>query len=322
MITLYIILGIIVFILVVLLIVAAIIHNISFGNRYEANPLIPLYTKEEFNLNSDPLEFKLGKYLIKGFMYHYDNYDNNKIIIFCHGMWSNHNSYLQDIEYLCRNNFQVFAFDYEGTSLSEGKNIRGLGNSLRSLDYAIKFIKEKYPNKEIYVMGHSWGGFATTNIIKYHKDIKGIIAMAPFCNVYKCLLSFMPKGLKILSPFIFLIEYFKVGKYVFSSSIKSLKDYKGKVLIVYSTNDKFVDSNKNSIVIKNNYPNFDYIITTNKNHNPNYTDEAVRKLNEFQNTISKLPNEKKEEYIKSINFHELGELDSSIMDRIVEFINK
>ena len=44
-----------------------------------------------------------------------------------------------------------------------------------------------------------------------------------------------------------------------------------------------------SIVIKNNYPNFNYIITTNKNHNPNYIDEAVRKLNEFQNTISKLP---------------------------------
>ena len=80
MITLYIILGIIVLILVVLFILALIIHNISFGNRYAANPLISLYTKEEFNLNSDPLEFKLGKYLIKGFMYHYDNYDNNNFL--------------------------------------------------------------------------------------------------------------------------------------------------------------------------------------------------------------------------------------------------
>lgn len=321
MITLYIILGILAFILVALLIIAIIVHNISFGNRYEANPLIGLYTKEEFNLMAEPLEFKLGKHLLKGFMYHYDNYDNDKIIIFCHGMWSNHNSYLQDIEYLCRNSYQVFAFDYEGTSISEGKNIRGLGNSLRSLDYAIKFIKEKYPNKEIYVMGHSWGGFAATNIVKYHKDIKGIIAMAPFCNVYTCLLSFMPKGLKILTPFIFLIEYFKIGKYVFSSSIKSLKNYNGKVLIVFSNDDKFVNSNKNSYLIKNNYPNFEYIITNNKNHNPNYTDEAVKKLIEFQDTIAKLPSEKKEEYIRTINFHELGELDSNIMDRIVEFIN-
>ena len=55
MIELYIILGLIVLFLV-LIIISFFIHSITFGKRYEANPLIRLYTKEEFNLKSTPLE--------------------------------------------------------------------------------------------------------------------------------------------------------------------------------------------------------------------------------------------------------------------------
>ena len=80
-------------------------------------------------------------------------------------MLSDQNSYLQDIEYFCRNNYQVFGFDYIGVSSSTGKNIKGLGNSLKSLDIVISYLKLNYPNKDIYVVGHSWGGYATTNIV-------------------------------------------------------------------------------------------------------------------------------------------------------------
>ncbi len=318
MIYLFIILGIIV---VLLIITGFIIHNIAFGKRYEANPLVKLYTKEEFNLNATPLEIKYKKEIIRGNLYNYNDFDTNKLIIYCHGMWSNHNSYLQDIEYFCKNNLLVFGFDYIGVSSSSGKNIKGLGNSLKSLDIVVNYFEKKYPNKEIYVVGHSWGGFATTNIIALHPNIKGIIAMSPFISIYSCINKFVPKGLRFLTPFLYLADISKNGKYSLLKTKNSLKSNKGKVLFLASIDDPMVPYENNTGYIKKLYPNLNYIIVNNKGHNPNYKEEAVKKLQKFQNDIKAVPSDKITEFMNSINFHELGELDTSVMDKLIEFIN-
>ena len=319
MIGLYIILGLIVLFLV-LIIISFFIHSITFGKRYEANPLIRLYTKEEFNLKSTPLEIKYKNERIRGNLYNYDNYDTNKLIVFCHGMLSDQNSYLQDIEYFCRNNYQVFGFDYIGVSSSTGKNIKGLGNSLKSLDIVISYLKLNYPNKDIYVVGHSWGGYATTNIVSLHPDILGIVAMAPFISTYSCLMNFIPKGLRFLAPFIYFIDYLKNGKYTTYKTKDSLKNYKGKVMLLASKDDPMINYDKNTGYIKHIYPNFSYLIFDKKGHNPNYTNEAVIKLKDFQNSIKTISKNKMVDYMNSINFHELGELDSNVMDKIIDFI--
>ena len=318
MIYLFIILGIIV---VLLIITGFIIHNIAFGKRYEANPLVKLYTKEEFNLNATPLEIKYKKEIIRGNLYNYNDFDTNKLIIYCHGMWSNHNSYLQDIEYFCKNNLLVFGFDYIGVSSSSGKNIKGLGNSLKSLDIVVNYFEKKYPNKEIYVVGHSWGGFATTNIIALHPNIKGIIAMSPFISIYSCINKFVPKGLRFLTPFLYLADISKNGKYSLLKTKNSLKSNKGKALFLASIDDPMVPYENNTGYIKKLYPNLNYIIVNNKGHNPNYKEEAVKKLQKFQNDIKAVPSDKITEFMNSINFHELGELDTSVMDKLIEFIN-
>ena len=320
MIILYIALAIILVLLILLIAIGFIIHNKAFGKRYEANPLVKLYTKEEFNLGSTLIEINYKNDIIRGNLYSYNNYDPTKLIIFCHGMWSNHNSYLQDIEYFCRNNLLVFGFDYLGVSSSTGKNIKGLGNSLKSLDIVVKYFEEKYPNKEIYVVGHSWGAFSTTNIILLHPNIKGIIALSPFISIYSCLKSFIPKNLSFLAPFIFLAEYLKNGKYSLMKTKDSLKNYKGKALILGSTDDSMISFNKNTGYIMKLYPNLNYLIFDDRGHNPNYTALAVKKLQSFQNDVKSVPSDKMVEFMNSINFHELGELDLKVMDKLIEFI--
>ena len=36
------------------------------------------------------------------------------ILVFSHGMFANHEAYLQDIEYLAKNGYKVIGFDYFG----------------------------------------------------------------------------------------------------------------------------------------------------------------------------------------------------------------
>ena len=86
---LYIILGVI-FIFILLLISLYLItkkfHNKLFQNRYQNDPRIRYYTKEEFNLEFKSVEIKLEDEILRGGLYFYPNYDNNKLFILNHGM--------------------------------------------------------------------------------------------------------------------------------------------------------------------------------------------------------------------------------------------
>lgn len=314
--------GIILIIFIIIMAITIAIHNKVFKKRYKANPLVKGFSLNDFNLNILNVSFNCKNTILRGNLYSYDGYDEDKIVIFCHGMGCDHISYIQDIEYLCKNNFLVLGFDYIGTSLSDGKSIKGLSSSLECCDSAVRFIKSKFPNKDIYVVGHSWGAFAATNVIKYHPDIKGIVALAPFVSVYRTLHEYLPKKLWFFIPFSMIIEFLKFGKYAFANSIKSLKNYQGKCFILASINDPSISYYKNSAKIKEKYPNFNYLILDDRFHNPEYTHDASLKLFDY---ISNVKNVKKEDYVEfmnNINFKELGELDNLVMDKIVNFINK
>ena len=152
---------------IVLFCLAKVFHSKFFGRRFSPDPLVKLYTKEEFGLQSDEAEFKCGKDTLRGAFYYLPGFEPDKIVVYCHGMWSTHKSYMQDIGWLCKAGFKVFGFDYTGTDISDGKNIVGMANSLRCTNAAVNFIKTGCAAKNIYVIGHSWGAFAASNIGKY-----------------------------------------------------------------------------------------------------------------------------------------------------------
>lgn len=312
----------IILILIILFVLAYILHNKVFGKRYIPDPLINYYTSDEFNLKSKKVNIKCGKEELIGNLYYHDNYINDKIIIFAHGMWSSTKAYIQDIAYLCNNNFMVLGFDYIGTDLSTGKSIKGLSNGLKSLDYAIRFIKKEYPNKEIYLVGHSWGAFNSLNALKYHKDIKKVVAMAPFVSLKTVFKGMLPKSLSFLIPFVVLVEFFKCGKYSFANSIKSLNKYAGSAYILHSKNDNMISyiNNTNKIINKCKNKNIVYKIVDNKYHNPNYSDEAINNLLKYSLSLNGKTNEEIIQIKNNTDFHKLGELDENIMNDIIKFL--
>ena len=323
MLWLYIILGIIGFFIIIFIIsylIAKKLHNSFFSGHFNNDTRIRFYTKEEFGLEFSSLEIKVENDTMKGGLYNYKDYDNTKIFVVLHGMWSGVDAYMQDIEYICKKGYQVLAMNYVGTNDSTG-NLVGLGNSLRCADYILNYIKSnnELKDKDIYVYGHSWGGFATSNIPYYHNDIKGICALAPFISITNCMKGLLPKPLWFIIPAYLLIEYHKTKKYSLANSYKSLKDFKGNIVIIHSKNDKTVDFKYNTYKLQKKLKNANFIIV-NKDHCPQYSDNAVMVGREYMNSISKMTEDEKTSYMLNFDFHSMGELDNEVLDRAFKFL--
>ena len=327
MIFLYIFLGLLALFLIITFILAKISHDKFFNYHYESDPDIPLYTAEEFNVSKDRVEFKEGKYTLRGYLYHKGDYDDKKIIIYAHGMFSNHNSYMQDICYFAERGYLVLGFNYLGVSDSDGKNLKAFGSSIEGVDAAISFVKSnpELKDKDIYVVGHYWGGYATCNIVKFHPEIKGIAALAPFVSAYLIIKYTLPKQIRFIAPMVTLIDYVCGGKYSRCNSIKSLNGYNGKVLLVQSTDDYIIDYNNAGVgLIKNKTTNQNIIYQKeeNKGHQPHYTIEAIKLMREFEAKARTLRGEDLVNYKHTCDFHKMGELDSNVMDLIIEKVLK
>lgn len=325
----YIILGVVSFLILVvifLLIVAKIAHKKLFGNRYKSDSRISFYTKEEFGLKTKDVEIPLKDIKLKGSIFYYDNCKDDSLFIYCHGMWSGIPEYVQDIEFFCKNGYPVLAIEYEGTNNSEGKSIRGISNSLRCIDSVMKYVMndEELKNKKIYVAGHSWGGFATSNIPYYYPNIKGIIAISPFIDIIDCFKGLMKKPLWFIIPFIKVIDFFACGKFALANSKKSLRNFKGNIVILHSKNDNIVNFMYNTNKLMNDKKiNAKYMISSDKYHFPNYTMEAIHLFLEFQKTMQSLhTNEEKTEYMKTCNFHKMGEIDSLALKEALDYVTK
>ena len=171
-------------------------------------------------------------------------------------------------------------------------------------------------------MGHSWGGFATCNVIHYHKDIKKIVALAPFVSVGKVVGQSIPKGFKIIIPFVVLADYIKNGSYSFRNSIKSLKSFKGDALILHSKNDFMVKYEANTVPLMRECKNAKFLISENKYHNPDYSDDALKIMVNFYKEIKGKTAEEANEIKKRTDFIAMGKLDDEVMNSIISFLNE
>jgi len=302
------------------------VHKMMFGHRFKLDPLQGVYTKEILGLDAKPVEFYAKKNKLRGFLYSKQGYKENVIVVYCHGMWACHNSYLQNIGYLADKGYQVLGFDYIGTESSEGKNLGGFGTSLKSLDYAIKFIKndEELKNKDIYVVGHSWGGFATSNIAALHPDIKGVVPMSPVIGVSELTKGLLPKWMGFMAYLFKFIDSLKCGKYSYFNAIKSLNNYKGKVLFIHSIDDEMVKIDYSTNLVKEKCKNkkIEYYIVEGKRHQPHYTLDACEKMYAFNSKIKGLSKEEVDNIKRETDFLAMGVIDPTVMDKVVELIEK
>lgn len=303
-------------------------------NRCDDVETVFYYSSDDFkglNKESYPFISSLG-HTLQGYIYHYDNPINNRIIVFDHGFGGGHRAYMKEIEMLCKKGYKVFAYDHTGCMESGGKTPNGLAQSLCDLNDCISTIKKdsKFKDLDISVIGHSWGAFSTLNITALHPEISHIVAMCGFVSVEEMVKTFFSGLLKGYRKCILNLEKESNPKFVEYNAITSLSYSNTKALLIYSKDDQLCkkihyDLLKEGLKDKEN---INLMLVDNKSHNPNYTVEAVQLLNKFSKDRTNLFKQKnltkedKEAFVSSYDWEKMTTQDNLIWEEIFNHLDK
>lgn len=286
------------------------------------------FSAKDFDgLNAVPYSFVSSKgNTLKGFFYYYDNPIENRLIVFDHGFFGGHLSYMKEIEMLCRKGYLVFAYDHTGCMESEGDSANGLGQSLSDLRDCFTALKkeEKLQGYDFSVMGHSWGGFSTLNISSFYPEISHIVVLSGFVSIEKMLSQFLPSPLSFLSKLLFKVEKKYNPESLKVNAVDSLKNSKAKILLIYSDNDPAVKKEVHFDALQKGLADKDNVklmLVSEKGHNPNYTKEAVKSLAEYTKAVNSkrkelTTDEARKAFVESFDWDKITEQDEEIWEEI------
>ncbi|MBE6620656.1 MAG: alpha/beta hydrolase [Ruminococcaceae bacterium] len=292
------------------------------------------FSTDDFpGLHKDAYPFTASAgHTLKGYLYHYDQPLDGRLIVFDHGFGGGHRAYMKEIELLCRHGYLVLAYDHTGCMESGGASPNGLAQSLCDLNDCISAIKkdERFGGLTISVVGHSWGAFSTMNIPALHPEITHIVAMCGFVSVEEMMKTFFAGPLKGYRKAVLALEQQSNPEFFAFHALESLSSAQTKALLIYSEDDHLCrkvhyDILKEGLAGKGNVR---FLLVKNKGHNPNYTEDAVKLLGEFGKARAKFAKKKnatpeeKAQFVASFDWDGMTAQDEAVWQEIFAHLDE
>ncbi len=298
--------------------------------RYDDSGLVNYFSYKDFkDLTATPHSFTTPKGdRLQGYFYQYPNANKSPLVVFDHGMGGGHRSYMQEIETLCHRGYRVYAYDHTGCMESEGENVGGFSGSLPDLDACLRALKND-PNintEKIYVMGHSWGGYATINIPALHPDVEKIVVLCGFTSVEKMIEQNFKGPLALYRKDIMKLEKASNPSYCHYDAVNTLQNANTKALLIYSEDDKLVQRLHYDRLYEafRDKEGIHLILTQGKGHNPNYTKEAVALLSDLGEKLKTAQalktSDEKQSFKNSFDWQKITEQDEALWNKIFAFL--
>ena len=311
-------------VLLLLLTLAYFVYRVPFWKRNDKNPLLKYFTTEDFNLTAENIE--IGK--LRGAIYQKDDAEKrDAVLVFVHGMGPGHVAYTTEIAYFCNLGYAVVALDSLGCGLSGGRIMKGMYEGVKTAVTAIDYARAHFPEKKVYLVGHSWGGYSALCASKKRKVEKVVAisaANAPVKTLYEGASPYISKPFAaILCPFWWLINLLLFGTGGNANAIKSARKNGTPTLLVHGDKDKIVTPSK-SAFYKNYGENVTKYLAEGKAHNPYNTVAAEGMLAELQAALinsAKMTESERIEYFAHFDFKAATEEDVEVMQAIADFLN-
>ena len=301
--------------------------------RYDGNPAVFYFDASDFpGLDKEPFSFtsRAGN-VLKGYFYTYPE-NNGKLVIFDHGLGGGHRSYMREIELLCRRGYRVFSYDHTGCMESQGKDIGGLSQSVSDLNDCINALSAagKISGK-LCVMGHSWGAYAALNIPALQQDVCKIVAISGFVSVRSILDQQLKGFLSLYKKDVFSLEKAANPDFCELDAVKSLNGSNARALIIHSDDDPMVDYGLNSKRLEDKLKGssqIGFITVQGKKHNPNYSSDAVKLLENFSAAFAEASHkgrlndvDSQKQFKDSFDWRAMTEQDEELWARIFDFLD-
>lgn len=234
------------------------------------------------------VEFKSGNNTLKGFIYGAEN--SKGLLVFAHGIGGGHEDYMKNLLWFVDNGWRVFAYDATGSGHSEGNGTRGLPQSALDLDAALTFAESdaRLNSLPVYLMGHSWGGYAAAAVLNFNHKIAGSASISGYNEPIEMIFEWtenMGEFRYAMTPFVWIYNKALFGQYSGMTAVNGINKSDVPVLIIHGTEDGTIGYDKSSIISeKENItnPNAQYITLDGGGHNNIfYTKEALEYIKEF-----------------------------------------
>lgn len=309
---------------------ACIAYKFAFGMRCEQNPLLKYFTAQDFALNSDPVQVKKGKIILRGFVYTKESVPQKKVLaVFCHGLGSGHDAYMTEINSLCEQGFTVLALDSRGCVLSSGKNIKGMYSGVETAKAAIDYARkqERFNGYKFCLIGHSWGGYSVLCAVAECK-VDAVVAMSapvsPVKTIYYGASQMMPKLIAaLLCPFIAIVDFLHFGFKSNKNAPKCAVKSGTPTLLIQGDKDTVVPLKKSAYAYANG-KNIEKYLAEDKSHNPYNTPEAQAMMIELSSKLSMIRkmSEEEKKYFAEFDFVAATREDEAVMSEIFKFLEK
>ncbi|MBQ9544162.1 MAG: alpha/beta hydrolase [Clostridia bacterium] len=286
----------------------------------------PGLEKESFSFLSNRNE------KLQGYFYSYPGARPDVLVVFDHGMGGGHRSYMKEIEVLCKNSFEVFSYDHTGCMESEGKDINGFAQSLGDLDSALKALKTtSRAGRRIFVIGHSWGGYAALNITFFHPEIERVVSISGFRSVKAIVDQFTPGLMRLARKAVYNCERASNPDYFDCDALNTLSASKSRFLLIHSSDDPLVDVKFHFYPLRDKFSgkeNIRFVEVEGKGHDPHYTPKAVSVLSDFYAKYKLFMKsgsfgdpEAKKAFRDSFDWDAMTEQDPGIWEQILSFFS-
>ncbi len=298
------------------------------------------YDRVKERLSRSEFFFKSDKNKLKG--YYYPSKAEKGLVVLVHGFKSGADNLLPVTEYLVNSGFNVFTYDGTGSFDSEGESRVGMCQALIDLDYALKYIKKTSPYKgqPIFLLGHSQGGYAVTSALSLHGDVKAVGAIAPMNDGGKILeekgVQYAGQFAKIGKPAIDAYQKLLFGKYLEYNGVKGINSTSIPVFIAQGQDDDVILYDKQSVYAHREEitnPNVEYhlekgllgghVTILNSIEAVVYQKQVLSDLDRLkEDNDGKSFNEKKREYLKTVNHSLYSGVNAELMDKIIKTFEK
>lgn len=236
-------------------VITAVNMDANFGRGEYPDPRFTLdYFYEHYKADYPRVEvsFKSGDNTLRGFIYGAEN--DKALLVLAHGIGNVHEGYMKDILWFVDRGWRVFAYDATGSGYSEGNGTRGLPQSALDLNEALTFAEndERLSGLPVYLLGHSWGGYAVTAVLNFDHDIKGVASIAGYAEPVQMIYEFAERVVGdfrlLLYPSICLYNWLRFGKYAGLSAVDGINKSDVPVLIFHGTKDTMIGYNESAII--------------------------------------------------------------------------
>ena len=294
-------------------------YNSNFGMRVAVSE--DSYSEDNFDMLREEISFPSNKgQILRGYIYRKDDsYTPKALIVFSHGYTNTHNDYLNQIYYFVENGYIALAYDNTGCGMSDGEDMIGLAQSPLDLSSALTFVEnnDNLKGYNVFLYGHSWGGYAVTAVLNYGHKVDGVVSRSGFNNSRDMLIEYGKRlygnWLGLLSPYAYIYEKIKFGNDVDKNGIKGINSAPNTpILLLHSKNDEVISLSNSLLAYKDEMVNpnrIQTILYEDKTHDVVKSSDAIELSKTLDdNTV----------YTKDV-IDKSHELDENVMKSILDF---